>query len=100
MECKRLAFKDTQDYLTKIRKDYGYEGAVLYFLDQDYNVIGLLKKKTAWYIIIRAVREKLRRHISPKNTESIDELKNRVSYFYYQRSFKFYKNLRTEILDK
>ena len=81
MDWKRLAFKDTDDYLTKIRKDYGYEGVVLYFLDSDFNVIGLLKKKTAWYIIIRAVREKLRRHISPKNAESLDELKNRVSFF-------------------
>jgi hypothetical protein len=65
--------------LTKIRKDHGYEGVVLYFLDSEYNVIGLLKKKTTWYIIIRAVREKLRRHLNPKNTENLEDLKTRVS---------------------
>lgn len=32
----------------QIRKDHGHEGYVLYFLDSDENVIGLLKKKSAW----------------------------------------------------
>ena len=41
----------------QIRHDYGYEGEVLYFTDSDDNVIGLLKKKTAWYVVARAIRE-------------------------------------------
>jgi len=77
-----LAYKDAEDYLTKIRKDFGYEGVVLYFIDSEFNVIGLLKKKTVWYIIIRAVREKIRRHINPKNQESLDQLKERVKLYF------------------
>jgi hypothetical protein len=34
--------------LTDIRKGYGYEGEVLYFIDKEGEVIGLLKKKTIW----------------------------------------------------
>lgn len=48
---------DIDDRMNKIRHDYGYEGEVLYFLDNSENVIGLLKKKTAWYIVARAIRE-------------------------------------------
>ncbi|KAJ3115208.1 hypothetical protein HK098_007038, partial [Nowakowskiella sp. JEL0407] len=44
----------------EIRRGYGHEGAVLYFVDEENCVIGLLKKKTVWYIIIRAFREKLK----------------------------------------
>ena len=43
-----------------IRQGYCYEGEVLYFLDSESTVIGLLKKKTIWYIVCRAIREKLR----------------------------------------
>ncbi|KAJ3208952.1 hypothetical protein HDU67_006465 [Dinochytrium kinnereticum] len=43
-----------------IRGDHGNEGRVLYFLDKDGEVIGMLKKKTVWYIAIRAIREKLK----------------------------------------
>ena len=46
--------------MKQIRQGYGYEGEVLYFLDCDDSVIGLLKKKTIWYILCRATREKLR----------------------------------------
>ncbi len=30
----------------------------MYFMDSKANVIGLLKKKTAWYVLCRAIREK------------------------------------------
>ncbi|PAA63062.1 hypothetical protein BOX15_Mlig013642g4, partial [Macrostomum lignano] len=43
-----------------IRRGHGYEGEVLYFIDASNEVIGLLKKKTAWYILIRALREKIK----------------------------------------
>ena len=32
----------------------------MYFINKKGNVIGLLKKKTAWYVLARAVREKAR----------------------------------------
>ncbi|XP_077983154.1 uncharacterized protein LOC144437995 [Glandiceps talaboti] len=44
-----------------VREGYQYEGEVFYFLDASKSVIGLLKKKTIWYIIVRAIREKVRR---------------------------------------
>jgi hypothetical protein len=63
----------------QIRSDHGYEGRVLYFVDSDFNVIGLLKKKTTWYIIIRAIREKLRGFISIKSTKTKEELDKAIS---------------------
>lgn len=36
----------------------GKEGVVLYFLDANKATVGLLKKKTAWYVLCRAIREK------------------------------------------
>eukprot|EP01100_Stratorugosa_tubuloviscum_P016078 TRINITY_DN994_c2_g1_i2.p1 TRINITY_DN994_c2_g1~~TRINITY_DN994_c2_g1_i2.p1 ORF type:complete len:380 (-),score=172.42 TRINITY_DN994_c2_g1_i2:86-1225(-) len=42
------------------RVTFGKEGSVFYFLDINNNVIGLQKQKTVWYIIVRAIREKVR----------------------------------------
>ena len=42
-----------EERMEKVRRDAGYEGEVLYFLDARDNVIGLLKKKTAWYVVLR-----------------------------------------------
>ena len=44
--------------MSQVRKEYGFEGEVMYFVDKKDHVIGLLKKKTAWYILARAIREK------------------------------------------
>ena len=41
-------------------KGYGSEGEVMYFVNNKGHVIGLLKKKTAWYVLARAIREKAR----------------------------------------
>jgi len=49
-----------------IRGLQGTEGRVVYFLDKDDNVIGLLKKKSAWYIILRALREKVKQYLFHK----------------------------------
>ncbi len=65
-----VAFEHIDDYLAKVRKDHGYEGVVLYFLDADLNVFGLLKKKTVWYIVLRAIREKLRGFLNAKSEKS------------------------------
>ena len=41
-----------EDEMNKIRRGYNTEGSVMYFVDgHKGNVIGLLKKKTAWYVI-------------------------------------------------
>ena len=78
VEYKKIPYTDVDDYLIKVRSDYGYEGVVLYFLDSDLNTIGLLKKKTTWYIIIRAIREKLRSYVSAKSTQTLEDLKQKV----------------------
>lgn len=78
VEYSTITLNEIDDYLVKVRNDYGYEGSVLYFLDSDLNVIGILKKKTTWYIIIRAVREKLRNYLSNKSTTTLPQLKDKI----------------------
>ena len=41
-----------------VRKTYGREGDVVYFVADDGAVIGLLKLKCVWYVLLRALREK------------------------------------------
>ncbi|KAI9356186.1 hypothetical protein DFJ73DRAFT_823287 [Zopfochytrium polystomum] len=48
------------DVCAEIRAAHGVEGSVLYFLDAAGDVVGMLKKKSVWYIVVRAVREKLK----------------------------------------
>ena len=69
----------------KVRKGYGYEGEVIYFIDEYGNVIGILKKKTVWYIILRAIREKLRNHMSPRSTDDLAKLLSRVGSHLFGR---------------
>eukprot|EP00092_Neocalanus_flemingeri_P011904 GFUD01012836.1.p1 GENE.GFUD01012836.1~~GFUD01012836.1.p1 ORF type:complete len:710 (+),score=159.73 GFUD01012836.1:83-2212(+) len=70
IEFARILGLDTANYenipatesekrMNEIRTGYGYEGEVMYFLDENDATVGLLKKKTAWYIICRAIREKV-----------------------------------------
>ena len=42
------------------RHEYGKEGSVLYYIDAGGSVISLVKRKSVWYILQRAVREKVR----------------------------------------
>lgn len=66
-------FSDLDTIMLEVRKGYGIEGLVLYFLDGAGDVMGLLKKKTVWYIVIRAIREKNRtmaRRIQKLNEEA------------------------------
>ena len=41
-----------------MRSEFGKEGEVLYFLNTNEETIGMVKIKTRWYIILRALREK------------------------------------------
>ena len=56
-EERRIQFDDLQ---TRIRGGYGDEGRVLYYATEANEVIGVLKKKTLWYILLRALREKFK----------------------------------------
>ena len=57
VEYEVITANKVDERMIRIRHDYGYEGEVLYFMDSDDNVIGLLKKKTTWYVVARAIRE-------------------------------------------
>jgi len=70
---------EAEDYMLKIRSEKDYEGKVLYFLDADENVFGIIKKKTAWYIILRSIREKSSTFTSPKNNNSRVEMDKKVT---------------------
>lgn len=50
-------------------------------MDSSHDVIGLLKKKTVWYIILRAIREKLRNTFTKrgKDGQSIAETRQKMS---------------------
>ena len=48
-----------EERMVRVREGRDYEGEVLYFMDRDNNTVGLLKKKTTWYIMLRAIREKV-----------------------------------------
>nr|XP_040580556.1 LOW QUALITY PROTEIN: uncharacterized protein LOC121128992 [Lepeophtheirus salmonis] len=54
--------KDRNRQSELVKMGYGYEGDVFYFIDEYDNVIGLMKIKTVWYIMIRAIREKAKRY--------------------------------------
>ncbi|XP_021968652.1 uncharacterized protein LOC110863611 [Folsomia candida] len=69
----------SEDYMAKIRTEFGYEGRVLYFADKDDNIIGVLKKKTAWYIILRCLREKMCHFSSAKDSSSLQEKCKKVT---------------------
>jgi len=51
--------KDVEARMEQVRQGYGHEGEVLYFVAGGDRVIGLLKKKTVWYVVLRAIREKV-----------------------------------------
>ena len=54
-----IEVRDVEKRMARVREGRDYEGEVLYFMDSDNNTVGLLKKKTTWYIILRAIREKV-----------------------------------------
>lgn len=46
------------DQKAQIRRKSNSEGEVFYYLDNNEDTIGLVKVKTVWYVILRALREK------------------------------------------
>jgi len=54
-----ISVRSLDDHMADIRSRHGVEGEVLFFLDDDRRTIGMLKKKSVWYIIIRAIRQKV-----------------------------------------
>ena len=54
---------EMNNYISQMRKKVNSEGDVILELDENGNVLSLIKKKTIWYIILRATREKLRKSL-------------------------------------
>lgn len=60
IDYKVIKYSQLESHIEKIKQTTNIEGEVMYFVDDQDNTIGLLKKKSVWYVIIRAIREKLR----------------------------------------
>lgn len=59
------SFEEQDSLFNDIRfNTYGKEGSVLYYVNGEDRVIGMMKKKTIWYILVRAIREKLKALVS------------------------------------
>ena len=56
--------------MAQVRAGYGYEGEVLYFMDRGNHTVGLVKKKTSWYVLCRAIREKVNHATTEYRKES------------------------------
>jgi hypothetical protein len=82
---------DMDALFLRIRNAYGKEGAVLYFIDSDGQVIGLLKKKTMWYILVRAIREKSKGLASQYRKE---KPKTKATPVTYAKTVKRLKDIR------
>ena len=48
VDYERIEVSKVDERMKDVRRGYGYEGEVLYFADQNNDIIGLLKKKTIW----------------------------------------------------
>lgn len=62
-------------------------GAVLYYLNAEGRTIGMMKKKTIWYILVRSLREKARAYfafLSKQEHEDIERLHARRKTFVTQ----------------
>lgn len=57
---------------------WNYEGAVLVLLNEKKEVVDLVKVKTWWYVLLRAIREKVRRVKETTDQETIQKLKKRL----------------------
>jgi len=58
-EYQEISVVSLDEHIADIRSRHGIEGEVLFFLDGDRRTIGMLKKKTVWYIVVRAIRQKV-----------------------------------------
>ncbi|XP_060570893.1 uncharacterized protein LOC132729163 [Ruditapes philippinarum] len=84
---EKVKVSDLDIFMKQIRKGFDSEGKVLYFLDSENQVIGLLKKKTTWYIMCRAVREKVKTAVN-------QSIKNPMKYSKTRSSNQIEKRVR------
>ena len=70
--------KEETEKINEIRSRENSEGMVLYYLNEQNQTIGLLKVKTFWYILLRALREKLNFHFKLKEKEGFAANNNKL----------------------
>ena len=58
------------DVCQGIARGWNTEGSVLVLLDANHLVLDLIKVKAWWYVLLRAIREKLR-HMKPRDPDSL-----------------------------
>ncbi|XP_042215304.1 uncharacterized protein LOC121861526 isoform X2 [Homarus americanus] len=54
----KISAEELEQHQNKVRSEFDIEGRVLYFLNKNEDTIGMVKFKTLWYIMMRALREK------------------------------------------
>ena len=104
---------DLPKELVSVRASKQCEGTVLYFMNNKREVIGLMKFKSIWYIILRAVREIIKFHMSQiskgrlkcheaksKGAESIEKRFHRInkSLNLKSESYLAWREICTEFL--
>ena len=57
VEYSIISLESLEEHMADIRSRHGVEGEVLFFVDANSRTIGMLKKKSVWYISVRAVRQ-------------------------------------------
>jgi hypothetical protein len=81
VQVEKFTYAQQNEVFDKVRAGYGTEGAVLYYVNANGHVIGMVKKKTIWYILVRAVREKIKpfsKRVADPDNDSKDSL-NRIT---------------------
>ncbi|XP_071537269.1 uncharacterized protein [Panulirus ornatus] len=77
-----VAANDVLEHRNKVRKELYKEGEVMYFLNKKEETIGLVKTKTTWYIMMRALREKTVYCFIPAKKRSNWDLQDCIKMIY------------------
>ncbi|KAL7648045.1 UNVERIFIED_CONTAM: hypothetical protein RMT77_001662 [Armadillidium vulgare] len=76
-----ISVNEVKENIDKMRRFKQTEGLVLYYLIKD-KTIGITKVKTIWYIVVRAIREKIKCSVSNKKkkplSDRINDIKTRL----------------------
>ncbi|KAL0483787.1 ATP synthase subunit atpF [Acrasis kona] len=73
-----FSYEQQKELFDIVRKDRGKEGSVLYYYN-DKECIGMVKKKSAWYVCLRSVREKMKPFAERVHKKEFDNEEKAVS---------------------
>jgi hypothetical protein len=76
VDYKKILYSELDEYIIEIRDEENTEGKVAYLVNpKTRKTIGLIKIKSKWYVLIRAIREKIKRWNIDQIPKRIDEIK-------------------------